>query len=470
MDPKEIMQSLLSPDPEEAKRAIRTLHSLPGEVGLQPIAAALLNLAPGVREEASRVLRESGNEGIADQAIEGLRDPGDHVRLLSTMILGAMQWRPAVPALMEAARHEDAVTRQGALIALLQIGAPEARELYLSALHDEEYLVRMAGALGISRSDPRTALTVISQGLVAPDARSRHRATGVLRQLASASAAQIIAGSLRDPDPTERLAAILGLGDVGGEVAARVLTEALGEVQEPLPRCAILLALGWTEAPDALDPLSRCLRDRDPLLRYYAAVALGEAEDPAVVEPLVAAAGDSDAQVRCAVARGLAGHEDSRAVSALARLLSDRVEEVREEAAGALGRTDLETPTPHLIEALHDESPKVRVRAAVSLGRAGGPKAVDALCKALQDRAPEVRREAADSLGQIGHKRAVADLANALSDPEPIVRRAVARALGAIGGNKAVAALRTARRDKDARVRDEVEEALEYLRHGSANA
>lgn len=196
-------------------------------------------------------------------------------------------------------------------------------------------------------------------------------------------------------------------------------------------------ALGSSERPEAVEPLSRALRN-DPVaeVRRQAAWGLGMIEDPAGVDALTDAAGDEDAGVRRQVAWALGMIEDASGVPALRPALEDPDAEVRRQAAWALGMIEDPSAADPLSEAMEDTDAGVRSQAAWALGMVEDAAGVDALVRALRsDAEAEVRRQAAWALGMIEDETAAEALIDAFeADEDPGVRKQAMWALSMVMG------------------------------------
>jgi beta-lactamase regulating signal transducer with metallopeptidase domain len=182
--------------------------------------------------------------------------------------------RATIEALREALKDEDPEVRQHALLALTQVGDPEAASTLIEALKDQSWQIRAKAAWGLG----------LHGGLRGIDP---------------------LIGALKDTDFHVREQAAWGLGLTGDA------------------RC--------------IEPLIATLRDEKAEVREKAAWALGLKGDRRSVDPLISALKDSSAKMRAMAAWALGLKGDVRAAGALKDLLKDPDTEVRKKAAWALG-------------------------------------------------------------------------------------------------------------------------------------
>lgn len=213
-----------------------------------------------------------------------------------------------------------------------------------------------------------------------------------------------LVGLLHDPDPRNRITAVEGIVEMGGEDAENLLLNALNEpTNEGLVRTRIIAALGALKAKGAVPPLLAILTDRgasDRIARRRAAEALGEIGEPAAVLPMLEQLCDSD--------------------------LED--EELKERIRASLHRIGMRDFQP-LLEALRSPDACHRIEAIRILKELEGEEIVPSLRGALSDRHYMVRIEAASALGRHGSMDDIDILSTALKDVNRDVREAAKNAI-----------------------------------------
>lgn len=259
--------------------------------------------------------------------------------------------RPAVPALIRALPQARGRAQAAFARLLGDSRSAEVVPVLISALRDEETVVRRASAFALGRIGPRAAAAVPALMTV-----------------------------LSDPQPRVRSAAVRGLRRLGPRA------------KEALPRAV------------------RLLKDEDRMVRSGAAGLLAEFSDRQTrfaVPALIAALGDDYTYVRTRSAEALAsiGPSAQAAVRPLIKILdrasSDRADLI---AAGrALAQIDREAAIAPLIRTLSSRFAYVRSQTARTLGQLG-PKAtaaLPALERATKDRDPSVAKAAAAAIAKI---------------------------------------------------------------------
>jgi HEAT repeat protein len=113
---------------------------------------------------------------------------------------------------------------------------------------------------------------------------------------------------LTDPDPEERIGAVLMLTGEEGPESLRMLLEAMDD-PDPEVRLAVVEALGDRAEDLSPDTLTIALQDPDAEVRFEAVSILGDMETPEALEMVRIALGDKDDDVR-ALAEGILDFAD----------------------------------------------------------------------------------------------------------------------------------------------------------------
>jgi HEAT repeat protein len=419
---------------------------------------------------------------------------------------------PAIPALVNALKDGDGLTRWYAagvlgelgskataavpgLIALLRSkeqvpGAPGTMGFGGMATKPDGLPVIAAKALGQIGLEARAAVTPLIEVLVSPDPALRTAAVQALGRIGrdAAPAAANLARLLTDPEWSIADYAAEALGHIGAP-AVTVLMEALRSRNADVRRRAVS-ALGGVgpDAAAALPQLISMLADPDEETRAAVTKALGTiGTGPAavaVVPGLLAALKDPDRLVRKAAAEALAtiGARDERTIPALASMMRDRDREVKYAAHDGLSKIGMPA-FPALRALFRDDDTNVRDDAARAIARIADSnfspgeretaeqvharvKVVRAaLFSAFKDPEERIRDGASLALGYIG-KDIVPDLVAALTDPSPVMRLHASRALGFVGDEAlpSLDPLRERLGDADLEVRRAAEAAIKAIR------
>jgi HEAT repeat protein len=243
-------------------------------------AIAELANVPGDRDDALRVLRRAGEDGV-----EVLLD------LLA-----------AAPTIEE---------RRGIFMALT--GMKEGTDQLVHMLgHHQWFVVRnvaeLAGELGLDEAVP-----ALAQQLDHEDERVRKAVALALAKIGSSAAAEGFRRALRDKSPEVRIQAALGVGGRKSSALAMPLVVAMEEEEDDNVERELILALGRIASPAAVQALIKFaqpggrLFGRQPTsLRTIAIEALRLAATPAAIGTLEGLTDDGDKEVRVAAQRALA--------------------------------------------------------------------------------------------------------------------------------------------------------------------
>lgn len=123
--------------------------------------------------------------GAEEPLLEALDDPEAGVRGQAALAIGSLKSQRAVPRLLELTQDSDWFVRVAALNGLGYIDPALPAEQALSALNDDEPLVRQAGALNLGGSNDPVAVDML-MGAIAhdPDWAVREAAADALRRAA----------------------------------------------------------------------------------------------------------------------------------------------------------------------------------------------------------------------------------------------------------------------------------------------
>jgi hypothetical protein len=113
---------------------------------------------------------------------------------------------------------------------------------------------------------------------------------------------------LSNPDPDERIGAVLMLTGEEGPESLRMLLEAMDD-PDPEVRLAVVEALGDRAEELSPDTLTPAMRDTDPEVRFEAVSILGDMETPEAMQMVRGALTDQDEDVR-ALAEGILDFAD----------------------------------------------------------------------------------------------------------------------------------------------------------------
>lgn len=398
---------------------------------------------PEIRAQTAKVLGHARSSSVAAELMPLVDDENARVRYFSTIALGRMGHRPAVPAIagmLAADNGQDVFLRTAAITAFEAIGDREALNGFAS---HESVHVRLAAVVGLRRlKDPGVARFLEDRDplVVTEAARAINDEGGILEALPAL--ARLLEREQLEGEPLVRraLSANLRLGDP--ESVKRVAAYARRPgVPEALLVEAIQILGVWAK-PSNLDRVDGSwiapLPQRDGAAAQAAIADLASvgtaASSPVAVRVAwiesVAKAGatsqaaavlerlrsDADAEVRVAALRALQALEAPELADAVAIALGDTETNVRMAAISAMPDLDLPVATKveHLDGVIGKGTVGEQQSAVTALAALDGPEATAALGR-LADRLAAGEIDAAVQL----------DVLEALreSGAEPLVAR-----------------------------------------------
>jgi protein-S-isoprenylcysteine O-methyltransferase Ste14 len=141
-----LIEVLSDPVGDVRQQAARAL----GRIGAPEAKVPLLGLADDpdrvTRRIVNRALTELKAEEVVGHLVVQLRDSLVWVRIGAAEDLGVFASKDAVPVLVEQLNHENPALRRAVVVALMQIGAPDALPALREAAYDEDWEVRVYAA------------------------------------------------------------------------------------------------------------------------------------------------------------------------------------------------------------------------------------------------------------------------------------------------------------------------------------
>jgi HEAT repeat protein len=306
---------------------------------------------------------------------------------------------------------DDANIRQGAAIALANLGQPAVAALRKSLVSDSKD-VRLWSAYTLGQIGPLAASTVeaLNVALADADPALRAAAAEALGKIAAPTAVACLVKALGDENDQVRQHAAVALGQIGPAAsrATKELIVALSDQEMRTIARDALIQIG----PDAVDPLVESLDDDS--IRFDVLVVL-RTIDPVKTKQ-----------------QGLAKSTSADLLS-LHMVLYDVTRQPADRTAAAASLVTLgDDGLAVLIEAFEVQE---IARTATEAFAEADSAAVPSLVKVLAHQQPEVRASAADALGHMGiaASEAVTGLMALLSDPDRQVRYRGVRALHELG-------------------------------------
>lgn len=258
--------------------------------------------------------------------------------------------------------------------------------------------------------------------------------------------------------------------EVGVEFVLAIGSLARESALDRLLRAQLVLALGLTSTPEAMDELMSLLMESDPTMRQAVEQALiyaGVSAVPAL--QAVVRAGSAPARQRAEEALRLLNDaapttgETARRTAITGLSSPDAAQ--RRVAVATLSAIGASQALNDLIARLDDISSDVRVAAAGALGQLGGKRALLALRRRANSDDARLRLAVAQALGQDPVPASVPPLLRLIKDHDARVRAAAATSLGSIADKRAISALREASEDADPWVRHAAQTASRRYTH-----
>jgi HEAT repeat protein len=389
--------------------------------------------------------------------------------------LAVFQYRRGVydptSARLRQVRYADADGKVAAIRELIEDAAELRKRITSGEASGYAVVQALLGALGDADAAVRAVAAQAMAVAIQSDAALKKPDESLTGPVKAA-----LTEALRDPDPTVRLRAASGLGQlrVRSEDGFAILLRAARTAGQPIGRFRSagdtddraeslwVLGLTYRDEPEALTPILEAMRDRDPTVRRWGITAINcylrasdgnwYRRDPdftvpePIAEALLVRLEDEDDQVgrRAAEVLGLLGQKMARRVVPLLIRDLDARHPTPVWTVRALGEFGLEAEGARpALRALADDGSR---EGAVRIAAQGAIEAIDKVSRTfhehtlpdlianLGDDDPEIRAAAAAALARHGSraKAAVPALTRALDDPDPKVQRAASAALGVI--------------------------------------
>jgi len=353
------------------------------------------------------ILEQSEKESILKHIClyvlyETVRTAEEDVPIEAAKVLGELQRKEVVPALIELLEKDDKESRHAAAIALGDIGDLSAVPVLISSLKDDSEEIRIAAARALKKLEDPSSIPALKE-------------------------------SLKDSSYKVRIEAALALGKLSEDMTSTAsLIKELRTGNEEV-KISAAIALGKLGNPLASPALKETLSDKSPAVRVAAATALGQIGDvtaiPALANVIENESGENSPEVRIVAATALGKIKNVNAIDRLLKVINDENDNVRVAVIRAIGEFEGEVSNKVIdavIEQTRAPEPNVRIAATRTLAKLGEK---ELLLKILEDKNKKVRQAAAIALGQLGCKDAVSALITALDDDDPEVRIAAVKAL-----------------------------------------
>lgn len=294
---------------------------------------------------------------------------------------------------------------------------PLLERLRSGSLLDIRKLLKMLGGFRASG-----AIDALSETLGSPEKEIRRWTINAMSRLNDPSTVGYLERALQDRNNRVRSAAIDGLTELGGDLAARVLSDYYNNCPSK-ERGAVLSALAETRSILAYHVLLEALLSYDKGTAASAGWPIKELiSDPRNAEAVRRKWHDTEEQKR------------KQVVDCLAKKIEEK--ENFETAIKLLALLREPSAVPSIVAALSFEEFGLEYEAAKALGEIGGADAAKGLTEAVRRRGGEVNWAVIEAIGKLGIREAVPLLLELLRKEKHTPR--VIEALGLIGDRETV--------------------------------
>lgn len=338
---------LLSPAAAEDGKSL-------GRKALETVVSHLGDRDSEVREQAIRVMGETGNKAAVATLRKSLSDPDKHVRIAAAEALWKLGDSSGLKTINEIINDKPAQgpiansplvelkvisqnnIRARAVQALAAMRGEKAEQALFALRNDNFGKIRDAAALQLARLGHGDELAQFIAALASPDEGIRHEGTSALAEICSRNAVQPLRDLLAGETSVRvKMSALDALACSPGKESALTEILSLSSGKNPSVSVKALAALGGVKNSKAFEKLSAVVEDTesDLILKLAAAGGLARTgrKPPSV---LIRRAADSNSEeARRAGLKLLPDLTDEEAAPYLETFLSDPNLNIRLEAA-----------------------------------------------------------------------------------------------------------------------------------------
>lgn len=364
-----LMDSLEDPADQVRADALNGLARL-GDAGS---VYAILNLARGTHDPrlAELIQKALTAIGASGPLVGATQDPDQRVAEAAVAALGQLGGAEADQALVKALEHPSSKVRRQAAQQLGLGRFGQAVAPLETALQDHDPRVQREAARALGLLGQARSVAALGGLLDHPRLELRLEVLKALLAIGGPQVRALFVRGLDSHDPRRRELCALGLGSLGLGGEARRLAELLAD-PEPRVRRAAVQSLVESGAPGVWPDLGRVLADQDRGVRLALVQALQARNLPEVREILVLALADPDLQLRHQAVESLGRLRAREAVAPLVVMLWEGDRSLRIAAARSLGHIGAEEANADLVGLLADPDPEVRATATRSLQQISG--------------------------------------------------------------------------------------------------
>jgi HEAT repeat protein len=294
-----LVGALGAPNDRLAQVAVRALGQIGGDLAVGPLIEALEHQSPKVRKLAAHSLGTINFPEALPALLRALGDDDDDTKAQAAWALGRLSDAGTIPVLGTLLGHTHDQVRNQAMEALLAIGGPVVRKLFIEGLGGQAPAKRELCAQGLGRLGAGEGMGSLAGLLDDPYPSVRRQVVIALMVSGDRRALGFLESVLKDPDATVRRSLVESIARINPSGGQALLVKALGDA-EPDIRLEAVEGLGRAGAVEAVDSLLDLLDSPESTLKVSAAKALGAIGEPRASTPLISLLADSNPKVRAA--------------------------------------------------------------------------------------------------------------------------------------------------------------------------
>ncbi len=452
-DARDALYHAITAEPSDVQAsAVASVGSAAGKAGVDLMFQFLTHPNNKVRHQAISSISTHCGKEYGPRLLELARSSDDdYVQSQALRTLGKLKHKPAIPHLLQIARHRDSKTniRRYAFAALAQVG------------------------------DETTAQQLIAIYRKEPPGQQRRNMVQPIAALLKQDAAEFLKQAVEDPDQSVGIQALYAARSyLNEEDKTAIFIRVIKEGQTDRARQTAIRYLGPSQVANAADALISALEDGGPQTRSAAASALGRVNSLRAASAIVRACEtEENPQVRVALINSLGQVRHKHAVPLLKKVLTSPDARVRAAALTALSRFGGALSDKFLIRLVRKEEhlevlkvcvnlindrdirdarllprlPKLleagdgslRLAAINCISKIEGAGATKALCRAIRNETYSAARQAAVnalvsrlSTGKLQPAAVTETLGEALQTTDPATRLRIVEALAKVADDE----------------------------------
>lgn len=460
-----------------------------GQVAIPLLRPLLKDKDEDVRKFAIDIICEVKQCDYPQELVRSLSsDPSPNVRASAAKAIGILQYKEALPQLLDAFKDEDWVCFS-ALESLAMIKDKSSIEPIVSLLNSPSETIRFAAIDTLGKIGSSSSINPLLDHMQITDGFEKAATIKSLIQVgitpSTPGVSDVLIDMFRNGEWDEKLIALKGLCDLKEEKALYSIIDTAGSLDPSEPdadekllimkdalknfgcndvlieilnepeiryrgRQIVIELLGNLRCNKATPHIVKLLENKSRDVRRAAATALGEIKNEDAEESLIISMDDYDGHVRKAAICALGMIGDKAAIQPLLRLLHVEVyKDLIDEAVKAILNIDSAALFLHpgeltgdikeaiskysndvdiLLSLSKDEDPMIRMGAISGLGKIQGEKASKRVAEALRDNNSVIRKAAVMAMGEMDCCNN--EIKSALNDEDMWVRLYAVKALG----------------------------------------